>query len=105
MGVLIFIVEQVRAGSGGRGRRAIQPGDAGAAGLGREERILRDIAISSITITILSILPILMIMTDAWNTVVQYHSTNTLALLIVVVLIIALGFRDGADLGPQIARP
>ncbi len=56
-----------------------------------EKRILRDIAISSITITILSILPILMIMTTL-NTVVQYHSTNTLA-LIVVVLIIALAFE------------
>ena len=56
-----------------------------------EKRILRDIAIASVTITILSILPILMIMTTL-NTVVQYHSFNTLA-LIVTVLIIALGFE------------
>jgi HlyB family type I secretion system ABC transporter len=56
-----------------------------------EKKILRDIAISSVTITILSILPILMIMTTL-NTVVQYHSANTLT-LIVVVLIIALMFE------------
>jgi HlyB family type I secretion system ABC transporter len=56
-----------------------------------EKRILRDIAISSVTITILSILPILMIMTTL-NTVVQYHSVNTLT-LIVVVLVIALLFE------------
>jgi HlyB family type I secretion system ABC transporter len=56
-----------------------------------EKRILRDIAIASVTITILSILPILMIMTTL-NTVVQYHSFNTL-ILIVTVLIVALGFE------------
>ncbi len=56
-----------------------------------EKRILRDMALASITITILSILPILMIMTTL-NTVVQYHSVNTLV-LIVTVLIVALGFE------------
>ena len=56
-----------------------------------EKQILRDIAISSITITILSILPILMIMTTL-NSVIQYHSMNTL-MLIVTILIIALIFE------------
>jgi len=56
-----------------------------------EKKTLRDIAISSITLTILSILPILMVMTTI-NTVIQYHSLNTLE-LVVVVLIIALGFE------------
>ncbi len=56
-----------------------------------EKRILRDLAIASVTITVLSILPILMIMTTL-NTVVQYHSVNTLV-LIVTVLVVALGFE------------
>ncbi len=56
-----------------------------------EKHILRDVAIGSVTITILSVLPILMIMTTV-NIVVQYHSTNTLT-LIVVVLLIALAFE------------
>jgi HlyB family type I secretion system ABC transporter len=51
-----------------------------------EKKILRDISISSVTITILSILPILMIMTTL-NTVVQYHSMNTLVLVVTVVCI------------------
>jgi HlyB family type I secretion system ABC transporter len=56
-----------------------------------EKKILRDISISSITITILSILPILMIMTTL-NTVVQYHSLNTLT-LVVTIVIVALIFE------------
>jgi HlyB family type I secretion system ABC transporter len=56
-----------------------------------EKKTLRDIAISSITLTILSILPIMMVMTTV-NTVIQYHSLNTLE-LVVAVLIIALGFE------------
>ncbi|WP_181952129.1 peptidase domain-containing ABC transporter [Rhodomicrobium lacus] len=56
-----------------------------------EKSILRDVAIGSITITILSVLPVLMIMTTL-NTVVTYNSTNTLT-LIVVVLLIALVFE------------
>jgi HlyB family type I secretion system ABC transporter len=56
-----------------------------------EKKILRDISISSITITILSILPILMIMTTL-NTVVQYHSMNTLV-LVVTIVIVALIFE------------
>jgi HlyB family type I secretion system ABC transporter len=56
-----------------------------------EKAILRDISIASVSITILSVLPILMIMTTL-NTVVQYHSVNTLV-LIVMVLIIALAFE------------
>jgi HlyB family type I secretion system ABC transporter len=56
-----------------------------------EKKILRDISISSITITILSILPILMIMTTL-NTVVQYHSMNTLE-LVVVICTVALVFE------------
>ena len=56
-----------------------------------EKSILRDVAIGSITITILSVLPVLMIMTTL-NTVVMYHSMNTLT-LIVVILLIALVFE------------
>ncbi len=56
-----------------------------------EKKTLRDISISSITITILSILPILMIMTTL-NTVVQYRSMNTL-ILVVTVCIVALAFE------------
>jgi len=56
-----------------------------------EKSILRDVAIGSVTITILSVLPVLMIMTTL-NTVVLYHSLNTLT-LIVVILLIALGFE------------
>jgi HlyB family type I secretion system ABC transporter len=51
-----------------------------------EKTILRDILIASITLTILSILPILMVMTTV-NTVVQYHSLNTLALVVTVVCV------------------
>ncbi|MGF7160896.1 HlyB family type I secretion system ABC transporter [Rhodoligotrophos appendicifer] len=56
-----------------------------------EKSILRDVGIGSITITLLSVLPMLMIMTTL-NTVVMYHSLNTLT-LIVVVLVIALVFE------------
>jgi ABC-type bacteriocin/lantibiotic exporter with double-glycine peptidase domain len=56
-----------------------------------EKSILRDVAIGSITISILSVLPVLMVMTTL-NTVVTYRSTNTLT-LIVVILLIALGFE------------
>lgn len=56
-----------------------------------DRAILRDVLIGSITITILSILPVLMIMTTL-STVVMYQSTNTLA-LIIVVLVIALVFE------------
>lgn len=50
-----------------------------------EKKILRDVAVGSITLTILSIVPILMIMTVI-NTVVVYHSMNTLILVILVVV-------------------
>lgn len=56
-----------------------------------EKSILRDVAIGSITITILGVLPVLMIMSTL-NTVVMYSSINTLT-LIVVVLMIALVFE------------
>ncbi len=56
-----------------------------------EKSILRDVAIGSVTITILSVLPVLMIITTL-NTVVIYHSINTLT-LIVVILLIALCFE------------
>jgi HlyB family type I secretion system ABC transporter len=56
-----------------------------------EKSILRDVAIGSITITILSVMPVLMIMTTL-NTVVMHQSINTLTLL-VVILVIALVFE------------
>jgi ABC-type bacteriocin/lantibiotic exporter with double-glycine peptidase domain len=51
-----------------------------------DKAILRDIAIASITITILSVLPILMVMRTI-STVIQYHSNNTLALVIVILIL------------------
>lgn len=56
-----------------------------------EKSILRDVMIGSVTITILSILPVLMIMTTL-NTVIMYRSFNTLT-LIIIVLVIALVFE------------
>jgi HlyB family type I secretion system ABC transporter len=56
-----------------------------------ERSILRDVAVGSVTITVLSVLPVLMIMTTL-NTIVMYDSINTLTLIIVIMLI-ALGFE------------
>jgi HlyB family type I secretion system ABC transporter len=56
-----------------------------------EKKMLGDILISSITITILSILPILMIMSTL-SIVIQYHSINTLE-LVVFMLVIATIFE------------
>ncbi len=56
-----------------------------------DRSILRDVTIGSVTITILSVLPILMIMTTL-NTVIMYQNMNTLT-LIIVILLIALGFE------------
>jgi HlyB family type I secretion system ABC transporter len=56
-----------------------------------EKSILRDVALGSVTVTILSVLPVLMIMSTL-NTVVMYQSVNTLT-LIVTILLIALGFE------------
>jgi HlyB family type I secretion system ABC transporter len=57
----------------------------------RDKTALRDIAIASITITILSIVPMLMIM-QTIGIVLQYHSVNTLE-LVVVVMVIAVVFE------------
>jgi HlyB family type I secretion system ABC transporter len=51
-----------------------------------DKKILRDISIASLTLTILSIVPILMVMTTI-GTVVQYHSTNTLELVTFLLII------------------
>jgi ABC-type bacteriocin/lantibiotic exporter with double-glycine peptidase domain len=56
-----------------------------------EKSILREVAIGSVTITILSVLPALMIITTL-NTVVMYHGINTLT-LVVIILLIALCFE------------
>jgi HlyB family type I secretion system ABC transporter len=56
-----------------------------------EKKILRDVAISSITLTILQILPILMIMV-VLNTVIVFHSINTL-ILITLVFVVAITFE------------
>ncbi len=52
---------------------------------------MRDVGIGSITITILSVVPVVMVMTTL-NTVVMYQSINTLT-LIVTILLIALVFE------------
>ena len=54
-------------------------------------RNLRDIAITSITLTILSVIPIIMVM-ETVGVVIQYDSVNTLA-LVVVLLVICVGFE------------
>ncbi|MDX5930779.1 peptidase domain-containing ABC transporter [Acidiphilium acidophilum] len=51
-----------------------------------EKRILRDVAISSITLTILQVLPILMIMV-VLNTVIVYRSINTLILVTLIFVV------------------
>lgn len=56
-----------------------------------DKRIMRDIAISSITITILSLVPIFAIM-GVIGTVLQYHGTATLN-LVIILLIVAIGFE------------
>ncbi|HQT45852.1 MAG: ABC transporter ATP-binding protein [Acidocella sp. 20-63-7] len=54
-----------------------------------DKKILRDIAIASITITILSVMPIFMVMMTI-GTVVQYHSINTLELVIVLLVVVVI---------------
>ncbi len=56
-----------------------------------ENKILRDVALSSITLTILQVLPILMIMV-VLNTVIVFHSINTL-ILITLVFVVAITFE------------
>jgi HlyB family type I secretion system ABC transporter len=56
-----------------------------------EKKVLRDIAISSLTITILSVIPILTIM-SCFTIIVQYKSLNTLDLMI-VILVVAVFFE------------
>ncbi|HUW80789.1 MAG TPA: peptidase domain-containing ABC transporter [Acidocella sp.] len=54
-----------------------------------DKKILRDIAIASITITILGVLPILMVM-RVIGTVIQYHSTATLELTTIILVLCIL---------------
>ncbi|HEY1858461.1 peptidase domain-containing ABC transporter [Acidocella sp.] len=56
-----------------------------------DRRILRDIAIGSIAITVLSVVPILLVMRTI-GTVVQYNSRNTLA-LVIVILVLCIAFE------------
>ncbi len=56
-----------------------------------DRALLRDIGIASITITVLSIIPIFMVM-RVIGTVIQYHSWNTLA-LVTVLIVLATGFE------------
>jgi HlyB family type I secretion system ABC transporter len=51
-----------------------------------DRTILRDIAIASVTITVLSIIPILIVMRTI-STVIQYHSTNTLLLVALIMAV------------------
>ena len=54
-----------------------------------DKLILRDIAISSITITILSLVPILLVMRTI-SSVLQYHSAATLDLIIVILFTVII---------------
>ncbi len=56
-----------------------------------DKRIMRDIAISSITITILSLVPIFVVM-RVIGTVLQYQGTATLN-LVIILFIVAIGFE------------
>ncbi|MDD2704309.1 MAG: peptidase domain-containing ABC transporter [Acidocella sp.] len=56
-----------------------------------DKLILRDIAISSITLTLLSLVPILVVMRTI-GTVLQFHSTSTLN-LVILLLIVAVIFE------------
>jgi ABC-type bacteriocin/lantibiotic exporter with double-glycine peptidase domain len=56
-----------------------------------EKKILRDIAISSVTITILSISPIFLVMSTL-SVVMEYKSLNTLQ-LVVCLMILVIGFE------------
>ncbi len=49
----------------------------------REKRLLRDIAVSSVTLTILQIIPALLVMV-VLNSVIEYHAMNTLALMSII---------------------
>jgi HlyB family type I secretion system ABC transporter len=53
----------------------------------QDKSILRDIAISSITITILNVLPILMVI-NTIGTVIQYHSVDTLNLIVILLVVV-----------------
>ena len=55
----------------------------------REKRILRDIAISSVTLTVLQVIPALLVMV-VLNSVIEYHAMNTLALISIVFVIAIL---------------
>jgi ABC-type bacteriocin/lantibiotic exporter with double-glycine peptidase domain len=65
-----------------------------------DRAILRDIAIASVTITILSIIPIIIVM-QTIGTVIQYHSGNTLA-LIAVIMVIATAFETLLTFGRKL---
>ena len=56
-----------------------------------DKRILRDIAISSITITVLSLVPIFAVM-SVIGTVLQYRGTATLN-LVIILMIVAVAFE------------
>jgi ABC-type bacteriocin/lantibiotic exporter with double-glycine peptidase domain len=56
-----------------------------------DKKILRDISIASVTITILSIMPILMVMRTI-STVIQFHSFATLE-LVTVLLVLCVSFE------------
>ena len=56
-----------------------------------EKRILRDIAIASVTLTILSIVPIMVVMSSI-SVIVQYKSMNTLQ-LVAMILVVAIIFE------------
>ena len=64
--------------------------------------LLRDIGIASITITVLSIIPILMVM-RVINTVIQYHSWDTLE-LVTVLMVLCIGFEVVLTFGRKLVE-
>jgi HlyB family type I secretion system ABC transporter len=53
----------------------------------QDKAILRDVAIASITITILNVLPILMVI-NTIGTVIEYHSVDTLNLIVIMLVVV-----------------
>ncbi len=67
-----------------------------------DRALLRDISIASITITVLSIIPILMVM-RVITTVIQYHSWDTLE-LVTVLLVLCIGFEVVLTFGRKLVE-
>jgi ABC-type bacteriocin/lantibiotic exporter with double-glycine peptidase domain len=87
----------IRASRDGRADEAVFNLGLIAGLVWEDKAILRDIAVASITITVLSLLPILVVM-RALGTVIEYHSMDSLAMvtLMLIIAVIAEALLSGA---------